>query len=101
MCIHCHKDDEHTFCLNGRKGFYNMATFTLSSGATTLTIEDDDTDGCDTLAQVLERFSETVNIPAGATVSVDGETVNPEDVSLDSIDADAEVVATKTTGSKG
>ncbi len=79
-----------------------MATITLSSGPAVLTVDtNEDADGCETLADVLDLFRETLNIPSDANVAIDGSTVNPADVSVDDLADDAEVTATKTAGSKG
>lgn len=76
-----------------------MASAVLTNG--TARIEVNDFEDCDTLADLLDLYRDSLNIPADANIAVDGESVNPSDVNLDSLDEGAEVSATKTAGSKG
>ena len=76
-----------------------MATAVLTNGTARLEITD--FEDCDTLADVLDLYRDTVNIASGSTIALDGEPVeNPADVSVDDLDG-VEISATKTAGSKG
>lgn len=76
-----------------------MSNAILTNG--TARLEVSDFEDCETLADLIELYREQLNIPAGATVAVDGEAVNAEDFDLDDLADDAEISATKTSGSKG
>lgn len=73
-----------------------MASFVLTSGGSRLEVTD--ADECETIADALALFRETLNIPENPTVLVDGEPVE----SLDVTPPDgSEVALNKPTGQKG
>ena len=73
-----------------------MATYVLANGVTRLEIADED-DDCNTLAEVLAFYRDQLNIPDGATVTLNG-TPAPLDTNINDGD---EVAFTKAAGSKG
>ncbi len=69
----------------------------LSNGPVSLDIEVDGDDECNTVGDILNIYREQLNIPAGATPTVNG---NPVDLDTEFEDGD-DVAFTKTAGSKG
>lgn len=76
-------------------------TFVLTSGTQRLEITTDDVAECDTLRQVLDLYSEGLNISSDANIALNGEDVDPDEYDLDDIEDGDIVSATKTAGSKG
>jgi sulfur carrier protein ThiS len=77
------------------------ASATLSNGVSTITVDIDGEDGCDTLGRLLEEYRAEANIPENATIAVNGEPVDPEDFDNYDLDDEDVVTAVKTSGSKG
>lgn len=69
-----------------------MASFTLVSGASSLSV-----DGVDSVQEAYDLYRESLNIPAGATPTVNGKSVS----STHQIQDGDEVAFTKPTGQKG
>lgn len=83
-----------------RKGFYIMAQAVLSNGVNRLELTIGEDEGCVTLQDVLDLYRDSLNIPADATISRNGEPVDEDFDDVELEDGD-NIVATKVTGSKG
>lgn len=73
-----------------------MANFVLTSGGSRLEVTD--ADECDTIADAIALFRDTLNIPESPVVLVDGE---PTDDLNQTPEDGAEVALNKPTGQKG
>lgn len=74
-------------------------TIILRNGPAELTVtEDDGSEDCNTLQDFLDRFAEQQNIPASASLAVDGA---PATGSTTLPDGEVEIAVNKPTGSKG
>jgi sulfur carrier protein ThiS len=89
------------FLFYGTERVTTLATATLSNGINTLRVDLDGDDECGTLDRMLDFYADSVNVPEGATIAVNGETVSPDEyASVELQDGDV-VSATKTAGAKG
>jgi len=77
-----------------------LASAVLSNGINRLEVNFDE-DDCSTLDRLLDLYGDSVNIPDGATIARNGETVDPESFSDTELEDGDVISATKTAGAKG